>query len=317
MRVLITGGAGFIGASLARAYLAGGADVTVVDSLTTGRAEWVPPAARFYLLDIGDSLLARIFEAEGPFDVVSHHAALKDVRKALLDPRADAETNILGTLNVLRCAADHNTGRFVFPSSAALYGQAAELPTPETAPVMPSSPYGISKAAGEAYCAFFAQHRGLPAVAFRYATVYGPTAAEESEGGVVTIFARRLLNGSRAVVFGDGEQTRDFVHVDDVVRANLSVTAQALPPWRVYNVGTGNNESVNAVYRMLAEYVGCPDPPIYEAPKAGEVRHNALRSDLIRRELGWSPSVALREGLAGVVEAYRGASPAMHVRASS
>jgi UDP-glucose 4-epimerase len=305
MRVLVTGGAGFIGGAVARAYLERGAAVIVVDSLATGRREWVPPGAHFYLMDVGSPLLERVFEAHGPFDVVSHHAALKDVRKALADPGPDAQANILGTLNVLRCAAGHGTGRFVFPSSAAIYGDAAQRPTPETAPIDPISPYGISKAAAEAYCAYFARHRGVPAVALRYGTVYGPQATEESEAGAITAFARRMLAGRRPVIFGDGKQTRDFVHVDDVVRAHLLAAERAPTPWATYNVATGTEASLNEVYRLLAASTGYAGTPEYESPRPGEVRRNAQDVSLVRRELGWSPRIGLGEGLAQVVAAYR------------
>jgi UDP-glucose 4-epimerase len=221
MKVLITGGAGFIGSALARAYLDRGDQVTVVDSLVSGRPEQVPAGARLHRLDVGSPELAAIFAREGPFDLVSHHAALKDVRRALIDPGPDAEANILGTLNVLRCAAEAGSGRLVFPSSAAVYGETALRPTPESAPVAPISPYGISKAAAEAYCAFFARNRSLPAVALRYSTVYGPAASEESEAGVITIFTRRMLNRITPAIYGDGEQTRDLIYVDDIVRAQI------------------------------------------------------------------------------------------------
>jgi UDP-glucose 4-epimerase len=304
-RVLVTGGAGFIGGAIGRAYLRRGARVTVVDSLVSGRQDGVPAGARFHRLDIRDPALERVFREEGPFDVVSHHAALKDVRKALLDPRSDAEANILGTLNVLRCAAEHGTGRLLFASSAAVYGDVAELPTSEAAPVAPMSPYGISKAAAEAYCAFFAHHRGLPVVALRYSTVYGPAAAEESEAGVITIFARRLLAGRRPVIFGDGEQTRDFVNVADVVRANLLAAERAPRPWALYNVGTGCETSINELYRCLAAGAGYAGPPEYAAPKSGEVRRNALNAARLRRELRWTPRVSMPDGLTHVLEAYR------------
>lgn len=305
MKVLITGGAGFIGSAIARAYLDRGATVTVIDSLVTGRQAVVPEEARFHLLDVRDPLLERIFAAQGPFDVVSHHAALKDVRQALLDPRADAEANILGTLNVLRCAAEYQTGRFVFPSSAAIYGDPPELPTPETAPMAPISPYGISKAAGEAYCRFFAVQRGLPVVALRYGTVYGPTASEESEAGAITIFTRRMLADLRPAIYGDGEQTRDFVSVDDVVAANLLVAEHAPTPWTVYNVSPGQEVSINAVCRLLAELIGFDAAPEYHPPKGGEVHRNVLDCTRIRQELGWQATVSLREGLARVVKRYR------------
>lgn len=305
MRILITGGAGFIGAEIARAHLNEGHDVTVVDNLVAGRRGQVPAGARFHLLDIRDAELERVFASEGPFDVVSHHAALKDVRKALVDPRQDAEVNVLGTLNVLRCAAEYSSGRFIFPSSAAIYGDPMVFPTPESAPMAPISPYGISKAAGERYCAFFAQQRGLAVVALRYGTVFGPAATEESEAGVITKFARQMLSDRHPVIFGDGEQTRDLIHVDDIVAANLLAAQGAPRPWAVYNVGTGVETSVNDVCHILHQSTGFAGAPQWQAAKAGEVRRNVLDASLIRRELGWSPRRALEEGLGQVVEAYR------------
>jgi UDP-glucose 4-epimerase len=310
MRVLITGGAGFIGSALARAHLARGDRVVVVDNLVAGRRERVPGGARFLPADVGGPDLEAVFAGEGPFDVVSHHAALKDVRRALIDPRPDAEANILGTLSVLRLAADYGTGRFVFPSSAAVYGDPQVFPTPETAPIAPISPYGISKAAAELYCAFFARTRGLPAVALRYSTVYGPTAPEGSEAGSITAFTRRLLTGRAPIIYGDGQQTRDYVNVEDVVRANIRVLEVAPRPWAVYNVATGVETSINGVCRRLAACTAAagvpnPGPPEYAPAKLGEVRRNVQDATLLRRETGWAPLVALDEGLAHVVAAYQ------------
>jgi UDP-glucose 4-epimerase len=305
MRVLITGGAGFIGSALARAHLQRGDEVTVVDNLVAGRRELVPEGARFQRLDIAAPELEDVFAAGGPFDVVSHHAALKDVRRALVDPKPDAEANIVGTLNVLRLAAAHGTGRFVFPSSAAIYGDPTAFPTPETAPIAPISPYGISKAAAELYCAFFARTIGLPAVALRYSTVYGPKASEESEAGSITIFARRLLRGERPTIYGDGQQSRDFVYVDDVVRANLLAVDRAPRPWAAYNVATGHEITITDVVHRLAAAVGTDLTPEYAPAKAGEVRRNVQDAGQIREAIGWAPQVSIDEGLAQVARAYR------------
>lgn len=306
LRVLITGGAGFIGSALARAHVERGDRVSVVDSLVAGRREQVPQGARFHCLDVGSVGLEEVFAGDGPFDVVSHHAALKDVRRALIDPAPDAEANILGTLNVLRCAADHHSGYFIFPSSAAIYGEAAVRPTPETAPIAPISPYGISKAAAELYCAFFARTRALPGIALRYGTVYGPTAGEESEAGSITIFTRRFLSGRAPIIFGDGEQTRDLVYVDDIVQANMLAVEKAPRPWAVYNVATGVETTINAVVRQLGAYTGSAAEIQYADAKPGEVRKNVQNRTRIRQELGWAPEVSLVDGLARVVAAYGG-----------
>jgi UDP-glucose 4-epimerase len=305
MRALITGGAGFIGSALGRALLARGADVTVVDNLVTGRREWVPERARFHALSIADRQLDRVFEEDGPFDYVFHFAALKDVRKSLMDPASDAEANILGTLNVLSCAAQRGVGRLVFSSSAAVYGDARIRPTPESEPGDPISPMGIAKYSCEQYIRFFTATRGLRAVALRYSTVYGPNAAEESEGGVTTIFIRRMLEGRRPQVFGDGEQTRDFIHLDDIVRANLHVAEHENRPWAVYNVSTGIETSLNELYRELMEQTGYRELPEYLERKPGEILRNAQDPSLLARELGWQAQVTLRDGLRHVVAAYR------------
>jgi UDP-glucose 4-epimerase len=309
-RVLITGGAGFIGTALTQALLDRGHTVVLVDSLVTGKRDQVPAGARLHVLDVRDEALMDVFRDEGPFDLVLHYAALKDVRKALVDPRADAEANIIGTLNVLRCAADSGAKRFVYPSSSAIYGDPALLPTPEDAPPAPISPYGISKWAAEAYCAYFAQARGLRCVALRYGSVYGPAAAEETEAGVITIFAKRMLAGKQPVIYGDGEQTRDLVYVDDVVDATLAAARHAPAPWAVYNVGTGTESSINEVYRRLAQYAEFSAPPEYQPPKPGEVRRNVLDVRRVQRDLGWAPRVSLRDGLALVVNAYQSGSAA-------
>ena len=304
-QILITGGAGFIGSAIARAYLSAGAGVTVVDNLSNGRREWVPEGARLVVCDIRDRALEDVFHEHEPFDVVSHHAALKDVRKALIDPSSDAAVNIVGTLNLLRCAAAHRTGRFMFASSAAVYGDPEVFPTTEDAPVAPISPYGIAKATGEAYSRFFALNRGLPVVALRYSTVYGPAAAEESEAGVITIFAKRMLSGRRPVIFGDGEQTRDLVHVDDVVAANILAAERAPVPWAVYNVATGVETSVRQMYHLVASGAEFGEEPVWEAPKAGEVRRNVLDASRFRGDIGWTPRHELETGLRRVLEAYR------------
>jgi UDP-glucose 4-epimerase len=304
MRILITGGAGFIGSALARAHVERGDAVTVADSLVTGQRDLVPEGARFVRLDVGTPDLDALFRERGPFDVVSHHAALKDVRRALVDPQPDAEANIVGTLNVLRVAREHGTGRFVFPSSAAIYGDPALFPTPETAPIAPISPYGISKAAAELYCAFFARAHGLPTVALRYSTVYGPRASEESEAGSITTFTRRVVAGEAPTIFGDGEQSRDFIYVDDVVRANLAVLDRAPRPWAVYNVSTGVEVTINEVCRLLGSAADSARPPEYRPARAGEVRKNLQDSSLIRRETGWMAQVSLHEGLQRMVAAF-------------
>ena len=306
MRILITGGAGFIGSALARAHVERGDAVTVADSLVTGQRDLVPEGARFVLLDVGTPDLDTLFRERGPFDVVSHHAALKDVRRALVDPQPDAEANIVGTLNVLRVAREHGTGRFVFPSSAAIYGDPAVFPTAETAPIAPISPYGISKAAAELYCAFFARAHGLPTVALRYSTVYGPRASEESEAGSITIL--HPPGGGR----GSADHLRrrravTGLHLRRRRGAGQPGRARPCPPplgrlQRVHGRGGDHQRGLPAP----GAAAGSARPPEYRPARAGEVRKNVQDSALIRRETGWMAQVSLHEGLERMVAAFSG-----------
>lgn len=306
VRVLITGGAGFIGGLLARAHRDRGDHVVVLDSLATGVASQVPDGVAFVNADIRDAALPSIFSAQGPFDLVSHHAALKDVRLALLDPRGDADVNILGTLNVLRAAAEAGVGHVTFASSAAVYGDPPSFPTAEDAPIVPISPYGIGKYAGELYGRYFAHARGLPVTAFRYGTVYGTHTPEASEAGVIAIFARRLVVGEVPVIYGDGLQTRDFVHVDDIVRANLAVADGPPPsPFVAFNVATGVETSIVDLASRLGTLAGFRGVPRHEAAKAGEVRRNRMDASRFRSATGWVPGVDLDAGLAAVIAAAR------------
>ncbi len=309
MRILITGGAGFIGSLVGRAYLDRGDHVVIVDSLVTGTASQVPVGATFIEQDIRDPDLVRTVTEHGPFDVVSHHAALKDVRKALVDPRADADVNILGMINILRAAADGGVGRLVFASSAAVYGDATIFPTPEGVECVPISPYGISKMTGELYGRYFAFNRNLPVIALRYGTVYGTFTPEASEAGVITIFTRRLLSGDVPVIYGDGLQTRDFVNVEDIVRANILVgDAPMESPWAVYNVSTGVETSVRDLAGSLITLAGAACAPRFEGAKAGEIRRNLQDASRIREAVGWVPQIQINQGLATVVEATRRAT---------
>ncbi len=309
MRILITGGAGFIGSLVGRAYLDRGDHVVIVDSLVTGTASQVPVGATFIEQDIRDPDLVRTVTEHGPFDVVSHHAALKDVRKALVDPRADADVNILGMINILRAAADGGVGRLVFASSAAVYGDATIFPTPEGVECVPISPYGISKMTGELYGRYFAFNRNLPVIALRYGTVYGTFTPEASEAGVITIFTRRLLSGDVPVIYGDGLQTRDFVNVEDIVRANILVgDAPMESPWAVYNVSTGVETSVRDLAGSLITLAGATCAPRFEGAKAGEIRRNLQDASRIREAVGWVPQIQINQGLATVVEATRRAT---------
>jgi UDP-glucose 4-epimerase len=299
--VLVTGGAGFIGSHVADAFLGRGDRVWIVDDLSSGRRENVPTGAAFVEMSIQDPALESLF-SEVRFDLVSHHAAQIDVRASVADPVRDAQTNVLGLLNVLESARKHGTRRIVYVSSGGVvYGEPEVIPTPETAPKLPLSPYGVTKLAGEFYLYYYRQIHGLESVALRYSNVYGPRQDPNGEAGVVAIFSTRLLAGSDLSVFGDGEQTRDYVFVEDVARANLFAADVELD-WRgaldefAFNVGTGVGTSVIQLADTIGRVSGFQGKKVFEAARKGELRHSTL--DVTRlRQHGWKPEVSIEDGL--------------------
>jgi UDP-glucose 4-epimerase len=307
MRVLITGGAGFIGSQVADAHLARGDDVAVVDSLASGRREFVPPQARFYHTDIRDPAMRTIFERERPH-LVNHHAAQVSVSASVRDPVGDADINILGTIRVAALAAEFGVEQFIFASTGgALYGEPDRLPADESTPILPLSPYGCAKAAAEAYLAMFSRTSGLRVCSLRYANVYGPRQDPHGEAGVVAIFTRALLDGRQATIFGDGEQTRDFVYVEDVVRANLLAADRRIVG--AFNIGTGQATSVNTVYQTLARITRRSAQPLYGPPRPGDVRHITLAAGAAAAHLGWVPVTSLEAGLAATAAWFAAQTP--------
>jgi UDP-glucose 4-epimerase len=301
-KVLVTGGAGFIGGHIAEAYLARGDRVWIVDDLSTGKHANVPAGATFIEADIGSPDVPALFRDVGGFDIVSHHAAQIDVRSSVADPRRDAHINVDGLLNVLECARTHRTRRVVFVSSGGVvYGEPERRPTPESAPKAPLSPYGVTKLTAEYYLLYYARIHGLEAVALRYANVYGPRQDPHGEAGVVAIFSKRLLAGEPITIYGDGEQTRDYVFVGDVVRANLLLTDAPLEAAehidaRAYNIGTGVETSVNALADALEAAAEATVERRHAAARPGELRHSCLDWTRARRA-GWKPQTALADGL--------------------
>lgn len=300
LHVLVTGGAGFIGSHVVDAYLRAGHRVTIMDSLATGRRTNLNAQARFLQADIRSATLDAIFQ-QGRFDVINHHAAQIDLRQSVAQPRHDAEVNILGTLNLLECACRYAVRRVIFASTGgAIYGDVEEYPTPEWYPGRPVSPYGVAKLAAEHYLHYYHAVHGLRPVTLRYANVYGPRQDPHGEAGVVAIFVNRLLKGDPPVIFGDGEQTRDFVFVEDVVRANLlalEYLEKEDPAPLVVNIGTGWELSVNELYQILRSFTHNDPEAIYAAPKPGEQRRSAIDPSLAKRALGWEPQVPPEEGL--------------------
>ena len=311
-RVLVTGGAGFIGSHVTDAFLAAGDEVSVLDDLSSGRREQVPAGADFHHLDIGSADAARLVR-EGRFDVVCHLAAQIDVRKSVADPAYDAGKNILGTLNLLEAVraskeANRRDGgagtRFIFSSTGgAVYGDLVDPPTAETATKDPQSPYGTAKLSVEYYMGYYGRVHGLDTVALRYANVYGPRQDPFGEAGVVAIFCNRLIDGKDLTIFGDGLQTRDYVYAGDVARANFLASRAELPPAtgvdsRAFNVGTSLETDVVGLARRLREVSGKDSARVEHAPaRPGEQRRSAVDPGKAARVLGWKPQVTLDDGL--------------------
>ncbi len=302
-KVLVTGGAGFIGGHVAEAYLARGDHVWVVDDLSTGRLENVPDGVEFVRLDVGHADLSLLF-SDVRFEIVNHHAAQIDVRKSVAEPRHDALVNIDGFLNLAECALRYAAQRFVFVSSGGVvYGEPEQRPTPETEAKAPLSPYGVSKLATEYYLYYYARVQGLDYVALRYSNVYGPRQNPHGEAGVVAIFSSRILAGDPLTIFGDGEQTRDYVFVGDVVRANLLASDATLPEPatvddRAFNIGTSVQTTVNGLAIGLANVAGLEVERDYVAERPGELRHSCLDCSKAERTLGWTAATPVRLGLA-------------------
>ncbi|MDZ7373456.1 MAG: SDR family oxidoreductase [candidate division KSB1 bacterium] len=303
MRILVTGGAGFIGSHVVDAYIEQGHEVHVVDNLSTGRRENLHPRAIFHLLDIRDPAITD-FVAEGGFDVLNHHAAQMDVRRSVEDPVYDAEVNAIGTLRLLEGARRGGVRKVIFASTGgAIYGEQDYFPADEEHPLRPVSPYGVTKLIGEKYLHYYHFVHGLSYVVLRYSNVYGPRQSPHGEAGVIAIFAERLLRNQQPVINGDGLQTRDFVYVGDVVRANLM--ALEYGPTDVFNIGTGIETDVNTIFYKLRELTGSPMPEKHGPAKAGEQRRSVLDIAKARRVLGWEPQVSLDEGLRKTVEYFR------------
>lgn len=305
MKVLITGGAGFIGSHVADAYLEAGAQVLVVDDLSSGSVDNLDRRLRLIEMDIRSPELRDVFTAERP-EIVNHHAAQIDVRRSVADPQMDASTNILGALNVLECARQQQVSRFLYASTGgAVYGEPVELPCHEDHPIRPICPYGASKHAFEHYLEMYSALYGLPYSILRYANVYGPRQDPLGEAGVVAIFTAKMLAGEAIVVNGDGEQTRDFVFVGDVARANLLATGLG-EACGTFNIGTGVATAINEVFEHLKRATGYRLAPSHGPAKHGETRHIYLECSHAAEVLGWSAEVALGSGLARTVESLRG-----------
>lgn len=295
MKIVITGGAGFIGSHVADAYLAAGHQVIVIDNLSTGKRARVPSAARFIEADITRPDLGDLLMTLRP-EVVNHHAAQASVALSVREPLFDAVQNISGTINLLEAAHRADVKKFIYISSGgAMYGDPQRLPMDESHLVNPVSPYALSKYTGEEYVRLYGAQHGLAWTSLRYANVYGPRQDPLGEAGVVAIFCQNLADGVVPTIDWDGEQTRDFVYVGDCARANLLALEGGVG--QAYNVGTGVGTSINALHRHLSAVVGQDQEPRRGPRRPGDVRHSYLDCAKIERDLGWRPQVKLREGL--------------------
>jgi UDP-glucose 4-epimerase len=304
MNILVTGGAGFIASHIVDAYIALGHAVSVIDNLSTGRKENLNVRARFHELDIRDAPAVRRLFAEGGYDVVNHHAAQMDVRRSVADPVFDASVNILGALTLLESAVASGARRVIFASSGgAIYGEQDHFPAGESHPTRPISPYGVAKLATEQYLYYYRAVHGVDSVCLRYANVYGPRQNPEGEAGVVAIFASKMLRQEQPFINGDGKQTRDYVYVADVVRANVLALGYNAPA--VFNVGTGVETDVNRLFTALRSATGARCQERHAEAKRGEQLRSVLDNALIKKELGWTPAVSLDEGIAATVEFFR------------
>ncbi len=306
MRILVTGGAGFIGSHVVDIFVQEGHEVIVVDNLHTGKVENLNPNAQFYQMDIRSPELEEIFIKHQP-EVISHQAALVNVRESMVKPALYAEVNILGSLNLLELARRYGVRKIIYASTGgAVYGEPEYLPVDEAHPINPLDPYGASKHAVEHYLHLYFLNYGIEYISLRYPNVYGPRQDPYGEAGVVAIFTGQMLRGEQPVINGSGEQERDFVYVEDVARANL--LALRKDGCGIYNLGWGKGTSVNEIFRLLKELTGYPGKAVHGPPKQGEVFKIYLNAEKARRELGWEPLVSLEEGLRKTVEYFRSSS---------
>ncbi|NPV06360.1 MAG: NAD-dependent epimerase/dehydratase family protein [Anaerolineae bacterium] len=301
LKILVTGGAGFIGSHVAEALSQAGHRVAVLDNLSRGKRENLSPSIPLHHMDLRDPGLEQLL-ADERYDVVSHHAAQIDVRLSVADPLADADVNVMGSLRLLAACVRWGVRKVIYASSGgAIYGEPRYLPTDEDHPIEPVSPYGVSKYAVELYLRQFAATHGLRYTVLRYPNVYGPRQDPLGEGGVVAIFARRMLAHETVYIYGSGEQERDFVYVGDCAQANLM--ALSAGDGRAYNLGTGTGVSVNSLFRIMAALTGYEQDPVYRPARPGETMRMAVDATRAERELGWRPKVALEEGIRRTIAA--------------
>ncbi len=303
MRILITGGAGFIASHVQDTYIKEGHEVAVLDNLVTGNRAKLNPKSKFYELDIRSEKIKEVLQEFRP-EVISHHAAQMDVRKSVIDPIYDCQVNGIGMLNLLEQGRQCGLKKMIFASSGgAVYGEQGAFPADETHRTDPASPYGITKLLGDKYLQFYQETYGIDAVSLRYANVYGPRQNPHGEAGVVAIFISKMLKGEAPTINGDGLQTRDYVFVADVVNANLAALRPGVKG--IYNIGTGIETNVVEIFQNLAKILGFPSAAQHGPAKAGEQQRSVISAQKFQREHGWKPEFSLAEGLKKTVEFFK------------
>jgi len=304
MKIIVTGGAGFIASHIADAYVKAGHRVAIIDNLATGFKKNVNPKAKFYRADIRDhAVMEKIFKKEKP-EIVNHHAAIADIAKALRDPRPTLEVNLLGTTNVLLAFGQHGRDRnkkFIFASSGAVYGTPKRIPVTEKTPTQPESAYGLSKLLGEEIIEFYSRQFGLDYCLFRYPNVYGPRQNPKGEAGVTAIFGGLMKNGQRPTIYGDGSKTRDYVYIEDVVKANSSALNRGEK--EIINLGSARPTSDRAIFDTIAAEIGFSEEPIYAPHRKGEAYKIALSARRAKKIFGWKPTIGVKEGIHRVLRA--------------
>jgi len=301
MKMLVTGGAGFIGSHLVDRLIKQGHKVVVIDNLSTGKKENLNPKAKFYKVDIRDSQISYIFKKEKP-EIVFHYAAQIDVRKSMKNPMEDAEINILGMLNILENCKKAKAKKFIFASSVGVYGEPQKLPLRENHPLNPIAPYPITKLTVEKYLNYY-QAQGLDFVSLRYSNIYGPRQISTGEGGVIAIFIDKVLKEERPIIFGDGNQTRDFLYVDDAVEAAIKVLKA--PSGSIYNIGTNKEITIKALLKLISSKLNKKIKPILKPLRQGEIIKSRIDFSKIKKELGWQPKYNLEKGLKETLKWYQ------------
>lgn len=302
MKVLVTGGAGFIGSNIVDKLIEKDYEVVIIDNLSTGKKEHINAKANFYEADISSKNIENIFDKEN-IEVVIHTAAQIDVQKSINDPIYDCKNNIIGTLNILEACKKYKVDKLIYSSSAAVYGQPEYLPVDEEHPINAMSGYGISKHTPEHYIQMYADLYGLNTSILRYSNVYGPRQDPKGEGGVISIFVDKMLNNEEPVIYGDGDQTRDFIYVDDIVSANLAAINKKEND--IYNISCNTKNSINDLARIINEILNTNFLPIYKKARPGDIRHSILDNNKALNSLAWKPHYDLEQGLKETINYYK------------